>query len=171
MTKHGSLKPLRSAQPGEEGVGKIAEQVVEVWQTAIAAIPEWQEVIDKKVRPSELRGKGFSGYVFAFGVGWQAIALAAAALISHRPKTWRADLERAIRAVDWAKGRHWNSIAMVGDRVNNTGPGIRATAGYILKEGGFAAGDGVYIKDLLETLEKSLEAGAPSDDGELDDAA
>jgi DNA sulfur modification protein DndB len=46
------------------------------------------------------------GYVFAFGLGWQALALAAAALITHRPQTWKTDLVKAIQAVDWRKGPH-----------------------------------------------------------------
>ena len=38
--------------------------------------------------------------------------------------------------VDWTKGSHWKDIAMTGKRINNTGPNIRSTAGYIVHEGG-----------------------------------
>jgi DNA sulfur modification protein DndB len=76
-------------------------------------------------------------------IGWQALATAARALIKHRPESWQKDLEKTIKAVNWQPGPHWNGIAMAGDRINNTGPGINATAGYILESGGFKKGQGV----------------------------
>jgi DNA sulfur modification protein DndB len=111
--------------------------------------------------PLKQRGEGMEGYVFAFGLGWQALAQAAAALITHRPHTWKTDLAKAIQAVDWRKGPRWNGIAMVGERVNNTGPGIQATAGYVLRQAGLTATDGTDIKDLLEALRRS-EAALPT---------
>jgi hypothetical protein len=83
-------------------------------------------------------------YVFAYGIGWQAIALAAAALIKVDPANWKQMLADSLDAVNWRKGSHWNGIAMVGTRVNNTGPGIRATAGYLLEVGG--------VRDFLKSL-------------------
>jgi hypothetical protein len=85
----------------------------------------------------------------------KALALVAAALITHRPDTWKTELAKAIQAVDWKKGPHWNGVAMVGERVNNTGPGIKATAGYVLREAGFTENDGTNIKDLLDALKGS----------------
>lgn len=118
-------------------------------------MPEWQGVLNKKVKAGELRGEGKNGYVFAFGLGWQALALVGVALITHRPGTRKTDLAKAVQAVDWRRGPHWNSIAVIGDRMNNTRPGVRATAGYILKELGFTKDQGTDIKDLLEGLERS----------------
>ena len=66
-------------------------------------------------------------------------------MITHRPQTWKTDLAKAIQAVDWRKGPHRNGIAMVGERVNNTGPGIQATAGYVLRQAGLTAADGTEI--------------------------
>jgi DNA sulfur modification protein DndB len=47
---------------------------------------------------------------------------------------------------------------MVGDRVNNTGPGIKATTGYLLEKGGFKPEDGLMMKSHLEALAKSRES-------------
>src|SRR5262249_38593957 len=124
----------------------------EVWDVIIDALPQWQQVIDGLVHPGELREDKF---VFAFGVGWQGLATAAAALIKHRPGTWQKDLEKAIKVVNWKAGPHWNGIAMQGDWINNTGPGINATAGYILESGGFKRGQGVEIDKLFGLLAKS----------------
>ena len=47
------------------------------------------------------------------------------------------------------------AIAMIGDRVNNTGPGVRTTAGCVLRKAGFTGADGTDIKDLLDSLERT----------------
>lgn len=158
---HDAIKGLRQTDPMDSKVTPVAERLKEVWEVALANIPEWEGVLADKIHPRELRDgdetKGTRGYVFAYGIGWQAIALVAAALIRHRPDDWSEELARCLRAVDWRKGPHWNGIAMVGDRVNNTGPGVKATAGYLLEKGGIKPDDGVAIKTLLEALAKSRE--------------
>ena len=158
VTKHADMVKLRGMQPSDDAVTGYASRLAEVWNVVIGAIPQWQGVTEKKVRAGELRGEGMEGYVFAFGLGWQALALAAAALIAHRPQTWKTDLVKAIQSVGWRKGPHWNGIAMVGERVNNTGPGVQATAGYILQGAGLTDKDGTEIKDLLEALKRSQAA-------------
>jgi DGQHR domain-containing protein len=156
---HEDLTAIRQTDPMDPKVTPVADRLREVWEVAIANIPEWEGVLADKIQPRELRdgdeSKGTKGYVFANGIGWQAIALVAAALIRHRPDDWSEELARCLRAVDWHKGPHWNGIAMIGDRVNNTGPGVKATAGYLLEKGGFKPEDGVAIKGHLEALSKS----------------
>jgi DGQHR domain-containing protein len=139
----GEITELRQIDPADGRVGGVAEKLRDVWEVIIDNIPEWDLLMNGKVSARELRegdeAKGAPGYVFAFGLGWQAIATAAAALIKDERDDWSEDLAHCLRAVDWRKGGHWHGIAMVGDRVNNTGPGIKATAGYILRTGGIGA--------------------------------
>ncbi len=62
--------------------------------------------------------------------------------------------------VDWKKGPHWNGIAMVGTRVNNTDPGILATAGYILNEGEIENPpdpNDKILRSLFDTYNNSIE--------------
>ncbi|TBA94341.1 DGQHR domain-containing protein (plasmid) [Rhizobium ruizarguesonis] len=140
------ITEIRQLDPADDRVGVVAEKLRDVWEVVIDNIPEWDLLMNGKISARELRegdeAKGTAGYVFAFGLGWQAIATAAAALIKDERDDWSEDLAHCLRAVDWSKGGHWHGIAMVGDRVNNTGPGIKATAGYILRMGGLAAGAG-----------------------------
>jgi hypothetical protein len=149
---------LRGKQPTDDVVTSYAKRLAEVWNVVTDALPQWQGVSDKKVRPGELRGEGMEGYVFAFGLGWQALARVAAALITHRPDTWKTDLAKAIQAVDGKKGPHWNGVAMVGDRVNNTAPGVKATAGFVLLKAGFTDTDGTAIQDLLGAVPPDVVA-------------
>ncbi|MBY5645551.1 DNA sulfur modification protein DndB [Rhizobium leguminosarum] len=143
------ITDLRQVDPADERVGIVAEKLRDVWEVVIDNIPEWDLLMKGKVSARQLRegdpANGTAGYVFAFGLGWQAIATVAAALIKDERDDWSEGLAHCLRAVDWNKGGHWHGVAMVGDRVNNTGPGIKATAGYILSMGGLAAGDGGIV--------------------------
>lgn len=125
----------------------VASKLVEVWQTAYENLPELSKVVTEQLPPGKLRDgpdedDPWGGYVFAFGIGWQAIALAASKLVALTGPEWKPTLAKCIASVDWRKGHHWNGIAMVGTRVNNTGPGIRATAAYIIEKGG--------IRDMIK---------------------
>jgi hypothetical protein len=47
----------------------------------------------------------------------------------------------------------WHGVAMVGTRMNNTGPAIRATAGYILNEAKITSGGAAkYIERSLASV-------------------
>jgi DNA sulfur modification protein DndB len=145
------LEHVAALSPTDPEVEKQAASAVEVWDVIIAALPEWQKVIDGKAKPGDLREK----YVFAHGLGWQAIAAAAAAIIRSDPDGWDQTLTDALKKINWSRmvtdkdpatgepkevpNPVWQGIAMVGTRVNNTGPGIRATTEYILKEAGVAS--------------------------------
>ena len=156
---------MRQVDPADSRVSSVSDRLREIWEVVISNIPEWDLILKNKIHARELRDgddtTGEPGYVFAFGIGWQAIATAAAALVKHHPDDWSEDLARCLTAVNWKKGPQWHGIAMVGDRVNNTGPGIKATAGYLLKEGGIPASEGADVKSLHETLSKSLQSINP----------
>lgn len=148
------ITDLRQVDPADERVGIVAKKLRDVWEVVIDNIPEWDLLMKGKVSARQLRegdpANGTAGYVFAFGLGWQAIATVAAALIKDERDDWSEGLAHCLRAVDWNKGGHWHGVAMIGDRVNNTGPGIKATAGYILSMGGLAAGDGGIVSAALQ---------------------
>jgi DGQHR domain-containing protein len=157
---HEELQAIRQLDPSEARVTDVSDKLRDVWDVVIGAIPQWQDVVSGDVSARELRDgdeeQGTPGYIFAYGIGWQAIGLVAAAMIKYREEDWSEELAKAIELVDWQKGPQWNGIAMIGDRVNNTGPGVRATAGYILKVAGFKPEDGEDIESLLNALDKSL---------------
>ena len=95
----------------------------------------------------------------AHGLGWQAIALAAGAIIRSDAEGWDQTLTDALKKINWHRmipekdslagevtkdpvtgevkmvaNPVWQGIAMVGTRVNNTAPGVQATAKYILEQ-------------------------------------
>ena len=171
---HDDLKLIETKDPTDPAVDDLAGRVGEVWEVIIDAFPQWQDVLSGAKSAGALRdgvkdadGNTLQeGYVSAFGIGWQALALVAAAIYRIEGEDWSEALSRAIGSVDWRKGPHWHGIAMIGDRVNNTGPGIRATAGYVLSEAGYKGSGDVEVESLIQTYKTSLE-----EIGELDEAA
>jgi hypothetical protein len=68
---------------------------------------------------------------------------------------WLGKLEATLKSITWSKANpDWQGVCMIGDRMNNTGPGVRATAGYILLKGGITGGKAV---PLIEQYTKSTE--------------
>jgi DNA sulfur modification protein DndB len=132
-------------------VDEAAEKLAPVWKKIVGSLPAWQEVMDDEISPGEVREK----FVFAHGIGWQAIAHAAKVIISSEPKTWDNALEQALRGVDWERtNSDWQNVAMIGTRMNNTAPGIRAAAGYILEQAGYSEAN-QQAKSYLDQLKNS----------------
>lgn len=162
---------LETKEPGDPAVDDLASKVTDVFEVIIEACPQWRDVMNGALSAGELRDgvKGPAGdlveegYIFAFGIGWQALALVAAAIIRAEGDDWSEALQKAIETVDWQKGDHWHGVAMVGSRVNNTGPGVRATAGYVLDEAGYSEHENADIQSLIETYKSSLQALAATE--------
>lgn len=158
LKSHPDLVAIENADPDDPAVVEVAQPVIEAWEVIVDAFPRWQDVIDGALSPGALRD-GLKddagnlledGYVAAFGIGWQALGLVAAAVIRIEGDDWSEQLERAIGSVDWQKGAQWNGTAMIGGRVNNTGPGIRNTAGYVLDKAGYGGTNDAEAKTLIE---------------------
>jgi DGQHR domain-containing protein len=148
------LEPLYSADAKNQRLLDLTNQVGDVWEVIIDSFPEWQDVVRGALEPGEVRDM----YVYPHGLGWQAIAHAASVIIADYPTDWAQHLRDALTAVDWSRTNlAWQGVAMVGSRVNNTGPGIRATAGYILEQGGISTPRAV---PYLDALTKSRSAAA-----------
>lgn len=163
-----ALEALETKEPTDPAVDDLGSKVSDVFGVIIDACPQWRDVMSGAMTAGELRdgvkdaaGEVVEdGYIFGFGIGWQAMALVAAAIIRAEGDDWSEALQKAIEAVDWQKGDHWHGIAMVGSRVNNTGPGVRATAGYVLDEAGYSEHEDGDIQSLIETYKSSLQAMA-----------
>jgi DNA sulfur modification protein DndB len=178
LKKLDPIKRLAQKPVASDEVLLEARPLIKFWEAAVANTPGWSQVMldpedPNHLKPGEVRdGKhGALGHVSAYGIGWQAMAKAMAALI-RATRGWNASAPPpadplaafvdCIKKVDWKKGTHWNGIAMIGTRVNNTAPGVRATAAYILKQGGFV-NQNEELEQLQKTLEDSLQGMAQAE--------
>ena len=94
------------------------------------------------------------GSVIAHGIGWQALAMAAAVMAEEGGASWLPKFKATLKSIDWSKTNpDWQNVCMVGDRMNNTGPGVRSTAGYVLAKAGMT---GDKAKALIDLYHKSI---------------
>jgi hypothetical protein len=70
--------------------------------------------------------------------------------------SWLAKLESTLKSITWNKANpDWENVCVIGDRMNNTGPGIRSTAGYILLKAGITANN-KKAKPLIDQYNRSI---------------
>ena len=80
-----------------------------------------------------------------------AVALAGATMAQECGSDWLPQFEAALKLIKWTKANpDWQNVCMIGDRMNNTGPGIRATAGYILQKAGITGGKAASLIDQYQ---------------------
>jgi DNA sulfur modification protein DndB len=138
-------------------IQKASDTVAEVWKNIIGNLPGWADVIKGDLKPNNLREE----YVLAHGIGWQAIALAGATMALECGSGWLPKFEATLKSITWAKANpDWQNVCMIGDRMNNTGPGVRATAGYILLKGGISGGKAATLIDQYETSKSPTSRAA-----------
>lgn len=174
LPEHPELKAIESLEPSDKEVRALARRVADVLEVIISTFPQWEEVMQERRTPGQIRDGVKNedreivehGYVFSFGLGWQALGLIAAAVIRVEGDDWSEALQKTVGSVDWQKGMHWNGIAMIypagseEGRVNNTGPGVRATAGYVLKEAGYGDVEDEDVQGLIRAYERPAEPPA-----------
>lgn len=122
------------------GPGAVPSQkteIISLWNLIVDSLPQWKEVLGKSEKAGALRKE----FVFPHGIGWQGIAWAAAIMVAEERAAGREPekkIRKVMKSIDWQRTNpDFQGVAMVGDRVNNTGPGIRALAGYILWKAGY----------------------------------
>jgi DNA sulfur modification protein DndB len=146
-----TLNTLRAATErlGEVGLGldfsaiaagHVPEQqgaIVALWNLIVDSLPQWKTGIEQPGGAGKLRKE----FVFPHGIGVQAIAWAVAIMVAEERGQGRdpaKPIRTVLKAIDWKRSNpDFQGVAMVGERVNNTGPGIRSLAGYILWKAGY----------------------------------
>ena len=126
-------KKLAKERRSTAEITTIAEDLATVWNLIVDSLPGWADVMAGK-NPGDLRDE----VIYGHGLGWQAIARATAAMIKA-DRNWKQSLPktlpRVLGGIDWSKDApHWVNVATTAGRVNNTAPGVKATAGYILSQ-------------------------------------
>jgi DNA sulfur modification protein DndB len=115
-----------------------ARELIGLYDAIISAFPQWVDLMHGRVSPGDLR----KSYIFPHGIGWQAIAQAAAVILKIESRNG-GDALRAINGalakIDWKRlNPDFQGFAIIGDRIVNTGHGSRALAGYVLLKAGYA---------------------------------
>lgn len=117
-------KQTKHAQP----IDGDAEAAVKFWTQVSRAIPEWQQLVDRKVSAAELR----RNFIHAHGITLQALGIAGGSLLTLYPKDWKQRLQR-LQRVDWSRANEkmWEGRALIGGHLSKRQDNIRLTANAI----------------------------------------
>jgi hypothetical protein len=126
-----------------------------LWDTALAALPETKEVVEGKVHPGHLR----KTYVYATGLGFEALAETISAAVTAFPDNWQGVLSEGLPRVKWAMAEpQWEGVALFAGRVAIARAARRRTAALVKYLLGLPVDDS-HLEDLKEVytiLERKL---------------
>ena len=119
------------------------------WQELGQIIPEWQQVIQSKVKAAELR----RNYVHAHGVALLAIGRAGHALVETYPGDWPQRLS-ILGSIDWSRENTalWEGRAMVRGQMSKARDSVLSTTN-VLKQA-----LGLSLTEKEQALERRLTA-------------
>lgn len=99
-----------------EELEKQVSIAVKFWQAISKNIPDWQQVLDKKVSPGEIRRE----YIHSHAVTLAGIGGAGAVLLSIYPDSWEARL-KALQKIDWSRSNpDWEGRVMFGGKLSKS---------------------------------------------------
>jgi len=147
---------LRGIKPDDEKFKKELRRVTKVWNKVIDCLPGFDLISQGGATAGQIREK----YVHPHGVGWQAVVLAASTMIDQiNELDWEARFQLTCANIDWSRDNSdWQSICMIGDRMNNTNSFVRSTAGYILSRADVVTGAGASLVKHYETTKRAALA-------------
>lgn len=113
----------------DEELEKQIEISVRFWQAVSSNIPDWQQVLDRKVSPGEIRRE----YIHSHAVTLAGIGSAGAVLLSVYPDEWEAQL-KALRKIDWSRSNpDWEGRVMFGGRLSKSRTCVSFMTTYLKK--------------------------------------
>jgi DNA sulfur modification protein DndB len=104
----------------EEG----AKLAVSFWNEVSGQFPEWQQVKERKITASEVRGR----YIHSHGIALQAIGRVGRQLLREDGRAWKRRLKH-LGTIDWARSNTplWEGRAMLGGRVSKAEMNVTLT--------------------------------------------
>jgi DNA sulfur modification protein DndB len=109
---------------------------IRFWQEIANHMPQWKDVTDGKLHPSEFR----QNYVNAHGITLIALATAGRTLVTECPDDWKKKLEKLDR-IDWLKSNNiWEGRALYSGRIYASSKSLILITAYLKKEMGITLG-------------------------------
>lgn len=97
----------------DETEAEKAELAARYWNAVTESVPEWKQVRDGDLKPSEAR----SEYVHSHAVTFWALGAAGKTLMAAHPEDWEDRMGR-LTSIDWKKvNPEWQGIAMLGNDI------------------------------------------------------
>jgi len=125
-----------------------AKITLDYWETMGANIPQWKQVLEGYLRPSELRAE----YVNSHGVVLWGLGAMGKILLNEYPTEWMSRL-RDLSKIDWRRiNKEWDGVCMQGTEIINRRQSKNNTAAFLKNKMGLP---------LTPSEEKSIKPGPP----------
>jgi DNA sulfur modification protein DndB len=146
--KHSNRALLRK-QPREAVSEEEKLLAKEYWDAVGEKFPDWRRAKERAISTAELR----QSFVHAHGVALQALGFAGAALISSRPKDWRAAIKKLRYRLVSNQYRAVGGRAMIHGRISKASTNVMLTANVIKRALGLKLNEELAWKkpEALET--------------------
>jgi DNA sulfur modification protein DndB len=109
---------------------------IQFWQEIAKHMPQWKEVVEGKLPPSEFR----QNYVNAHGITLIAIGAAGRALVTDYPSNWEVKLTK-LYSINWLKSNKvWEGRALSSGRIYASNRSLILITAYLKRELGITLG-------------------------------
>jgi DNA sulfur modification protein DndB len=132
-------------------------QLTEYWDTVLASLPDMTKLVSGQIHPGDLRAK----YVYATGLGFEALAEAIKSAVVNFPSKWSEILSEGLSRIRWdLTDSQWEGVALFAGRVAIARAARRRTATLVKHLLGLPNEES-HIKDLEEAY-RTLNRKIPS---------
>ncbi len=91
-----------------------SEQLVNYWDTALAAMPDFERMVQGELTAGDIRSK----YVYASGLGFEALAEVIRTILDDHPDKWETVLTNGLPRINWELGNfEWEGVALIAGRI------------------------------------------------------
>lgn len=132
-----------------------SEQLVHYWDTALAAMPDFERMVEGKTTPGDIRTK----YVYASGLGFEVLAEVIRAVVVSHQENWERVLTEGLPCINWELGySEWEGIALIAGRIAIARAPRRRTATLIKHLLGLPVGvnDFADLQEAYSHLDREL---------------
>jgi len=111
----------------ENQYDEYAKMAIDYWESVGANIPQWKQILEGHLRPSELRAQ----YVNSHAVILWGLGAMGKLLLQKYPMEWRSRLQDLSR-IDWRRtNKEWDGICMQGVEIINRRQSKSDTAAFL----------------------------------------
>lgn len=136
--------------------------LIKLWDTALGSLKGMPEVASGSLHPGQLRSR----YVYATGLGFEALAETIRSAVQQYPGKWDKILTQGLPRVNWELSNpDWEGVALFAGRIAIARAARRRTSTlvrYLLGLTTEEETDAAHVKELAEEVYKPLGKQIPS---------
>ena len=132
-----------------------SQQLAGYWDTTLAVMPDFERLMRSEVTPGDIRSK----YVYASGLGFEALAEVIRTTVVSYPENWKGILSEGLPRINWELANsEWEGVALIAGRIAIARAPRRRTATLVKYLLGLPTEDShlADLQDAYQNLERKL---------------